>query len=90
MTRTIRTLDQCAKYGFALRVECARCDRAAEFLASDVWSNVRRKHVEIENVPFTCEGCGKRDRLKIYAYDLSATLDRKPERILWRPVKVKF
>ena len=91
MTRTIRTIAQAARYGMALRVECLKCKRSADFLASDVVQYIRHPHRDFESAPFVCSNCGNR-RMKVYPFDIKGGRDRKPglEMVVWRPTKVKF
>ena len=91
MTRTIRTIAQAAKYGMALRVECLKCKRTADFLASDVVQYIRHPHRDFESAPFVCSICGGRE-MKIYPFDLATGRDRKPgtEIVVWKPTRIRI
>ncbi|KQO79451.1 hypothetical protein ASF29_23360 [Rhizobium sp. Leaf262] len=64
---------------------CRQCKRQAKAFASDL-SGVYGRHKDYRTMKFRCEQCSPG------ACDITLEpdgFDRAPERIVWRPVKVK-
>ena len=85
MARDMNTLGLAARHHMLVTAECKLCKREALFYAYDL-AHVFGAGRDPRGLPFRCERCDNRDCVvKIKA----PHFERKPEMIVWRPIKVK-
>lgn len=85
MVKAIQTLGEASKHRLLVVAECLGCGRVGRFLASDLaqWAGRQRP---VHETPFTCTNC-KGKHFRITCEEINT--DRKPEIVVWRPVKIK-
>ncbi|QRM54600.1 hypothetical protein [Sinorhizobium sp. BG8] len=83
MTITIDTLGKAARHRMLVVATCRRCERQAKFMASDL-AGMYGAGRDPRELPFKCRECGVRDS-KVTVIEFP--FDRKPDTVIWRPVK---
>jgi hypothetical protein len=77
MTATVKNLGQAARYGMLVRVTCRKCEKVANFTASDLAPL-------IETSKFWCKECDRKNCEIVPFEDDRDRVNKK--RIVWRPV----
>lgn len=79
------TLEKAARHFMLVVAECPKCRRVGKFFASDLVAFYGRGR-DWRTLPFKCEECGtKATNIRLEFPDF----DRTPEKVVWRPTKVK-
>jgi hypothetical protein len=84
MGRSIKTLDDAARYRMRVAAKCEDCLRIGKFMATDLASHCGRQKRPSE-LHFTCSDCGSKN--------VSVTLEewgdiKQSEIVVWKPVTV--
>ncbi|MBD9511891.1 hypothetical protein IB265_34650 [Ensifer sp. ENS10] len=85
MAISIDTLGKAALQNMFVVVECRRCGKQATFAASDL-CRVYGFDRDPRKLRFKCETCDTYECRIMMAFP---DFDRKPEKVIWRPVTVK-
>jgi hypothetical protein len=84
MGRSVRTLDDAARYRMLVAAKCEVCLRIGKFMATDLASFCGRQK-RPKDLQFTCSDCGSKN--------VSVTLEewgdiKQSEIVVWKPIKV--
>lgn len=85
MGRTIKTLEDAARYRMLVAAKCRDCGKTGKFMATDL-AGMYGRHKRPKELPFKCDACGTKN--------CDVTLEewgdeRVHETIVWRPTKVR-
>jgi Zn finger protein HypA/HybF involved in hydrogenase expression len=85
MGRTVKTLEDAARYRMLVVAKCSDCLREGKFMATDL-AGVYGRHKQPKELHFHCSACGSK-KVEVTLQEWGDI--KQSEIVVWKPVNVK-